>query len=124
MRAGTVKPREHPNRLKTHCPHGHPYADKNLYVYPQGYRRCWACKPQARMENRWRESRRKSPYRALIGPRRPNQNVIKSHCPKGHPYSGDNLYIDPKGNRRCRACKKIQRCPTRGRSRARSTPGD
>lgn len=30
--------------------------------------------------------------------------VIKSHCAKGHPKSGDNLYIDPKGRRTCREC--------------------
>lgn len=28
----------------------------------------------------------------------------KTHCPKGHPYSGDNLYIGGDGKRRCRAC--------------------
>ncbi len=28
----------------------------------------------------------------------------KSHCPKGHPYSGKNLYVDPRGWRRCRTC--------------------
>lgn len=27
-----------------------------------------------------------------------------THCPKGHPYSGENLYIDKKGRRRCNAC--------------------
>ena len=30
----------------------------------------------------------------------------KTHCPKGHPYSGDNLYVDPSGGRRCRTCKR------------------
>lgn len=100
---------EHPNRLKTHCPYGHPYAGENLYVDPQGNRRCRACKLKARKEKRWRETGTRWSYRALIGPRRPNQNVTKTHCPNGHPYSGENLYIDPKGNRRCRACKKDQR---------------
>lgn len=29
----------------------------------------------------------------------------KTHCPSGHPYSGDNLYLNPnKQDRRCRAC--------------------
>lgn len=27
-----------------------------------------------------------------------------THCPKGHPYSGENLAIRPTGSRRCRAC--------------------
>jgi len=37
----------------------------------------------------------------------------KTHCPKGHAYSGDNLYqvITKKGgvNRHCRACIKTRR---------------
>lgn len=28
----------------------------------------------------------------------------KTHCKYGHPRSGDNLYISPKGQRACRAC--------------------
>ena len=35
-----------------------------------------------------------------------NAGGIKTHCPKGHPYSGDNLYVDPQGHRRCRACNR------------------
>jgi len=30
----------------------------------------------------------------------------KTHCPQGHPYSGDNLYVGPKGNRKCRQCSR------------------
>lgn len=29
-------------------------------------------------------------------------NAVKTHCPQGHPYSGDNLY--PGGRKRCRTC--------------------
>ena len=28
----------------------------------------------------------------------------KTHCPQGHPYSGRNLYVSPRGARKCRAC--------------------
>lgn len=29
----------------------------------------------------------------------------KTHCPKGHPYAGDNLYINPtNGQRGCKRC--------------------
>ena len=32
-------------------------------------------------------------------------NARKTHCPKGHPLSGDNLYIYPStGGRACRTC--------------------
>lgn len=30
----------------------------------------------------------------------------KSLCPHGHPYEGDNLYISPKGDKRCRECAR------------------
>jgi len=33
----------------------------------------------------------------------------KTHCPKGHPYSGDNLYINTCGKRECKACIKERR---------------
>ena len=31
-----------------------------------------------------------------------------THCPKGHPYSGDNLYIDPIGQRHCKECVRLR----------------
>jgi hypothetical protein len=30
----------------------------------------------------------------------------KTHCPKGHPYSGDNLIIARNGGRLCRTCRR------------------
>lgn len=33
-------------------------------------------------------------------------NPPKEKCSRGHPLSGDNLLIDYRGNRRCRACYK------------------
>lgn len=33
----------------------------------------------------------------------------KTHCPKGHPYAGDNLYIKPNGGRSCRLCSRAAR---------------
>jgi len=35
-----------------------------------------------------------------------DQQLAKTHCPSGHPYSGDNLYIDAVGARVCRMCKR------------------
>lgn len=35
------------------------------------------------------------------------QNARKTHCPKGHPFVGDNLYIEEQGGgRRCRICRR------------------
>lgn len=36
-----------------------------------------------------------------------------THCPKGHPYAGPNLYISPNGSRRCRACAHQSRAEYR-----------
>ncbi len=35
------------------------------------------------------------------------KNIRKTHCPKGHPLSGDNLY-SYKGKRNCRTCRRSQ----------------
>jgi hypothetical protein len=36
----------------------------------------------------------------------------KTHCPSGHPYSGENILIDNEGFQSCRTCRKIvsKRC--------------
>jgi len=31
-----------------------------------------------------------------------------THCPKGHAYSGENLYVKRDGTRDCRACQKVR----------------
>ena len=36
-------------------------------------------------------------------------NARKTHCPKGHPLDGDNLYRHPNGGRMCRTCRRDQR---------------
>jgi hypothetical protein len=37
-------------------------------------------------------------------------NTRKTHCPAGHPYSGDNLYTPPsRPNRMCRACRRSRK---------------
>jgi len=41
---------------------------------------------------------------------------MKTHCKYGHPLSGDNLYVSPKGIRNCRACVN------RNHTQYRSTP--
>lgn len=32
-------------------------------------------------------------------------NARKTRCPHGHPYSGDNTYVSPRGERSCRTCR-------------------
>lgn len=33
------------------------------------------------------------------------RQLNKTHCPKNHEYSPENTYVDPKGRRRCIACR-------------------
>lgn len=35
-------------------------------------------------------------------------NAVKTHCPQGHEYAGENLYVNPQGKRFCRACIRIR----------------
>lgn len=43
-------------------------------------------------------------------------NTKKTHCPKGHPYSGDNLYVR-NGRRHCRACRTVSSYETYRRNK-------
>jgi len=49
-------------------------------------------------------------------------NRFKTHCPYGHPYSGENLYIGKRGDRECRECKRTldRKRVRRGRVKRRS----
>jgi hypothetical protein len=46
-----------------------------------------------------------------------NQNVGKTHCPAGHEYAGDNLYVDPVGRRHCRTCRNTRKRERRHNAR-------
>lgn len=35
-----------------------------------------------------------------------HKNSVKTHCPAGHPYAGDNLKIEKSGTRRCTVCRR------------------
>lgn len=42
----------------------------------------------------------------------------KTHCPQGHPYSGENLYTKPEGSRVCRICTREGLRRSRAKKRA------
>lgn len=44
-------------------------------------------------------------------------NRTKTHCVRGHPFSGDNFYFDKDGERVCRACKRIRKYKSRATKR-------
>jgi hypothetical protein len=61
---------------------------------------------------------RENTLRGLVPLTSGASNRAKTHCPHGHPYSGDNLYIKPSnGARVCRRCKKEQSRPKSRRVR-------
>jgi len=35
-----------------------------------------------------------------------HKNTVKTHCPSGHPYAGDNLKVEKSGTRRCATCRR------------------
>lgn len=34
------------------------------------------------------------------------ENAAKTHCPLGHPYDDENTYVNPRGERSCRTCRR------------------
>ncbi len=44
--------------------------------------------------------------------------ALITHCPRGHPYDGPNLYLHPDGSRKCRACMRISQVAYQARKRA------
>ena len=48
-------------------------------------------------------------------------NIVKTHCPQGHEYAGDNL-LRYSGRRACRTCEKAKQARYRDRLRAHRPP--
>jgi len=46
----------------------------------------------------------------------------KSHCPAGHPYDEANTYVNPRGGRSCRICRRESRRRWRVRTAKSLTP--
>lgn len=54
-----------------------------------------------------KEMQRNAKLGKKVGPYK-SGNAIKTHCKRGHLYSGDNLYLHPNAKRRgCKACLQI-----------------
>jgi hypothetical protein len=45
-----------------------------------------------------------------------HHNAVKTHCPKGHPYTPENTKMEQRG-RRCRTCKREHQAAARDRRR-------
>lgn len=103
-----------PQELRTHCPHGHEYTPDNIYWGgPEKNRR--TCKTCARARARAQHET----HRIGDGPVAVSYQLAKTHCPKGHPYSGDNLRIGRTGERACIECGRESCRRSRQRKRDR-----
>jgi hypothetical protein len=78
-----------------------PIPDDHDLHHECGNRACvnpWHMKPKLHRDN-------------LLGDKNtlPGRQVLRTHCPQGHPYDSENTYIW-RGKRRCRICnREIQR---------------
>lgn len=65
----------------------------------------------------WTGSLNRNGYGRVMHP--DSQNTITAcaaaveECPSGHPYSGENLYVSPAGDRRCRECHRAAQAARR-----------
>jgi hypothetical protein len=87
---------------RTHCKKGHLLDVENIRGAEQGKKQCLTCYRVGIKERNDRKPRKPPESR------KPNVADIgrtKTHCPKGHSYSGDNVYVY-RGSRYCRECQR------------------
>ena len=48
-------------------------------------------------------------------------NKAKTHCIHGHPFAGDNLWVEKNGARHCRICRRVSQRKLVPRNRGRKT---
>lgn len=82
---------------QTHCKRGHEFNEANTYWY-RGGRICRACQ-------RMRKDKREELSRRAGSGSITAHNLVKTHCPKSHPYDEGNTYFDARGARHCRTCR-------------------
>lgn len=83
---------------QTHCKRNHPLSGDNV-VIKNGHRVCQEC---SRLRDRLYYQAEQERKGLTVAPR----NSDRTHCPKGHPYEGDNLYVTKAGTRQCKTCSK------------------
>jgi len=88
------------NRAKTHCPSGHEYSGDNVKFDKRGFRQCRTC------EANYNRQRYADNRKVIAKKRRAAWIARKTHCSRGHPLQGANVYLDGRGARRCRKCRQ------------------
>ena len=90
--------KRNPQSQKTHCVHGHEFTFENTIT--DGVRRsCRQCKNE-NQKKRHRETRGED-----FG--KPHW-IPKTRCPSGHEFTPENTYLNPKGYRECKFCRKAR----------------
>lgn len=98
---------------RTMCRNGHDLSDPDNdgTRMANGKLRHYCKQCEAENRARWNASEREK--------RAANPAPEKTHCPKGHAYTEDNIYWH-KGSRNCRTCRKIARAKAYARSKGES----
>jgi hypothetical protein len=115
---------------RTHCRRGHEFTRENTYSAKEGKRTCKTCmmKYGAKYNANGRKPLQRDikeeiKYKIQVDPNtqcwnwtaykdpcgyigRPNRE--KTHCANGHEYTQANTWINKKGGRICKTCKKLQ----------------
>lgn len=98
------------------------YVHRVVYVFfcgaiPDGLELDHLCRNRAcaNFEHVEPVTRKVNILRGEMDPGAPRRN--KTHCPYGHPYSGDNLRLDVRGYRACWTCIRQRRRERRRRLR-------
>ena len=95
------------NAEKTHCVHGHEYAERNTIRTREGFRACKKCK-RLYMRHWWKKNRmRILAQRRKLWRQTHKPTIPKSRCKRGHAFDKQNTYVDARGDRVCKACRRL-----------------
>lgn len=107
----------HYKAVRTHCPRGHAYAEHGVrYTAGKPWRTCIVCdRAKQRIALGWPEDlaysappqkRRRRPDAPTPTRRSFGKHPKRTHCRRGHPLEGENLYKKPNGGRQCKICRQ------------------